>query len=171
MQTRLVRFSWNLTSLPASGGGLDDAYQVMTATPAMIHDVADVIVRAYSMEPAWSTEMTLKLEEVQALFAKWPENGIEFLGIRNGSRLIAVAGIDPVADRADHLPGGVCVLDEYRCRGIGTALLHRCLARLKERGLEKVQTEAKKGTSAERYLYSKFGAIRAEEVSPARVGA
>ena len=60
-----------------------------------------------------------------------------------------------------NLPLGVCVLNEYRCRGLGTYLLHDSLRRLHERGLEEARLVTRKGLPADRYLYPKFGGVRA----------
>ena len=59
-----------------------------------------------------------------------------------------------------NLPLGVCVLNEYRCRGLGTFILHESLRRLKERGLEEARVVTRKGLPADRYLYPKFGGLR-----------
>jgi ribosomal protein S18 acetylase RimI-like enzyme len=52
------------------------------------------------------------------------------------------------------------VLNEYRCRGLGTYLLQESLRRLKERGLEEARVVTRKGLTADRYLYPKFGGER-----------
>ena len=89
-----------------------------------------------------------------------PAGEVTFIAIKHGARIIAASAIRDAGDKVSNLPLGVCVLNEYRCRGLGTYLLHESLRRLKERGLERGAAGDAQGPAGGRYLYPKFGGER-----------
>jgi GNAT superfamily N-acetyltransferase len=91
---------------------------------------------------------------------EWPAGEVTFVAIKHGARIIAASAIRDSGDKVSNLPLGICVLNEYRCRGLGTYLLHESLRRLKERGLDEARLVTRKGLPADRYLYPKFGGVR-----------
>ncbi len=85
------------------------------------------------------------------------------IAIRLATDGLVVAVLDLNEDAADKVVNmrlGISVLNEYRCRGLGTVLLYESLRRLRERGLDQVRVVTKKGVTADRYLYPKFGSTR-----------
>ena len=74
--------------------------------------------------------------------------------------MIGTSAFRDSGDKVSNLPLGVCVLNEYRCRGLGTYLLYDSLRRLRDRGLKEARLVTRKGLPADRYLYSKFGGQR-----------
>ena len=89
-----------------------------------------------------------------------PAGEVTFIAIKHGARIIAASAIRDSGDKVSNLPLGVCVLNEYRCRGLGTYLLHESLRRLRDRGLKEARVVTRKGLPADRYLYPKFGGER-----------
>ena len=83
-----------------------------------------------------------------------------FLAIKHGTRIIGASAIRDAADKLSNMPLGISVLNEYRCRGLGTFLLYESLRRLHDRGLDEARVVTKKGVPADRYLYPKFGGAR-----------
>jgi ribosomal protein S18 acetylase RimI-like enzyme len=59
-----------------------------------------------------------------------------------------------------NFPVGICVLNEYRSRGIGSFLLYKSLQHLKEKGLKTAHVLTRRGVTAERFLYPKFGSTK-----------
>lgn len=162
MLSEWVQFSWNLKNLPSEVPKIDPRYAVELATPDDRKLLQAAISRSVTMEPAWNVDAALRIKLADDLIDHaLPAGEITFIAIKHGSRIIAAAGIREEPDKASHLPVGVCVLNEYRCRGLGTFLLYESLRRLRERGLENARVVTKKGVPADRFLYPKFGGERA----------
>ncbi|MCE0484304.1 MAG: GNAT family N-acetyltransferase [Methylacidiphilales bacterium] len=156
-----VQFSWNLKALPAASPKLDARY---LAESASLDDQAllkAAVTRSLSMEPAWSDDLASRMKLAEEIIdSAFPSGEVTFIAIKHGARIIAATAIRDAGDKVSNLPLGVCVLNEYRCRGLGSFLLHEGLRRLKERGLEEARLVTKKGLPADRYLYPKFGGVR-----------
>lgn len=171
-----VQFTWDLTSLPSAAPILESRYVVNSATMADIELLDAAIERSYTMEQAWSNHMAIRLAQIRrSIQEDLPTGKANFIVIRHGARIIGASGIRETADVASNFISGVCVLNEYRCRGIGTFLLHESLRQLREKGLKTVHAITKKGVTAERFLYPKFGgkagvtpdeAVKEMELSP-----
>lgn len=156
-----VQFTWNLHKLPAESPKLDSRYHVEAATPDDKTLVLAAVTRSYSMEPAWSDDLAARVRLAEGIVAnEWPAGEVNFIAIKHGARIVGASAIRDSGDKVSNLPLGVCVLNEYRCRGLGTYLLHESLRRLKERGLEEARLVTRKGLPADRYLYPKYGGER-----------
>jgi ribosomal protein S18 acetylase RimI-like enzyme len=156
-----VQFSWNLKTLPAETPKLATRYTVEAATLEDRNLLLAAVSRSVSMEPAWSDDMTARVKLAEEIIeTAFPAGEVTFVAIKHGARIIGTAAIRDAGDKISNLPVGVCVLNEYRCRGLGTYLLHESLRRLKERGLEEARLVTKKGLAADKYLYPKFGSTR-----------
>ena len=68
-------------------------------------------------------------------------------------------GVTVAADSADI--GNIAVSENYRCGGIGTAILKRLCEKAKEKGAEKVFLEVRVSNSAAMRLYLKCGFVGA----------
>jgi ribosomal protein S18 acetylase RimI-like enzyme len=157
-----VQFTWNLKTLAAETAKLPSRYTVEAATLEDRNLLLAAVTRSMSMEPAWSDDLTARVRLAEEIIAnEWPAGEVTIVAIKNGTRIIAASAIRDSGDKVSNLPLGVCVLNEYRCRGLGTYLLHESLRRLKERGLEEARLVTRKGVPADRYLYPKFGGERA----------
>jgi GNAT superfamily N-acetyltransferase len=156
-----VQFTWDLKTLPAETPKLNSRYTSEAATLEDRPLLLAAVTRSMSMEPAWSDDLAgrVKLAEEIVLTA-FPAGEVTFVAIKHGARIIAASAIRDAGDKVSNLPLGVCVLNEYRCRGLGTFLLHESLRRLKERGLEDARLVTRKGLTADRFLYPKFGSER-----------
>ncbi len=156
-----VQFTWNLQKLPADSPKLDGRYHAEAATPEDRALLLAAVTRSMSMEPAWSDDLAVRVRLAEEIVAnEWPAGSVTFLTIKHGARIIGASAIRDSGDKVSNLPLGVCVLNEYRCRGLGTFLLHESLRRLKDRGLEEARLVTRKGLPADRYLYPKFGGER-----------
>jgi ribosomal protein S18 acetylase RimI-like enzyme len=156
-----VQFTWNLKTLPNETAKLPPAYKAEAATPDDRNLLLAAVSRSMSMEPAWSDDLSMRVKLAEDIIQNaFPAGEVTFVAIKHGQRIIGTAAIRDAGDKVSNLPLGVCVLNEYRCRGLGTFLLHESLRRLKERGLEEARVVTRKGLPADRYLYPKFGAKR-----------
>jgi len=156
-----VQFTWSLKKLPAESPKLDARYSAEAAIPEDRALLLAAITRSLSMEPAWSDDLTARVRLAEGIIAnEWPAGEVTFLAIKHGARVVGASAFRDSGDKVSNLPLGVCVLNEYRCRGIGTYLLHETLRRLKERGLEEARLVTRKGLPADRYLYPKYSGER-----------
>lgn len=158
-----VQFTWNLKTLPADADKLASRYTAEAATLEDQELLFAAVSRSVSMEPAWSDDMTARVKLAEELINDaFPAGEVSFIAVKHGARIIAASAIRDSGDKVSNLPIGICVLNEYRCRGLGTYLLHESLRRLKERNLDEARLVTKKGLPADRFLYPKFGGKRVE---------
>jgi GNAT superfamily N-acetyltransferase len=156
-----VQFTWNLKTLPAETPKLNPRYNAEAATQDDRPFLLAAVTRSMSMEPAWSDDLASRVKLAEEIVqTAFPAGEVTFIAIKHGSRIIAASAIRDSGDKVSNLPLGVCVLNEYRCRGLGAYLLHESLRRLKERGLEEAHLVTRKGLPADRFLYPKFGGVR-----------
>jgi N-acetylglutamate synthase-like GNAT family acetyltransferase len=87
---------------------------------------------------------------------------VEFMVLADGPRYFGACGLLANPDAPRHLATGVCVLEEYRCRGAGTHLLYKSLIYLREMGLKEASVITRNTVAAAKYLYPKFGSRREE---------
>ncbi len=157
------QYSWDLKKLPAEAPKIDKRYTVEAASLEDKGLLLAAVSRSISMEPAWSDDMAARTKLAEDIIAtEFPAGEVTFVAIKHGARIIGTAAIRDAGDKISNLPVGVCVLNEYRCRGLGTFLLYDSLRRLRERGLDEAKLVTKKGLPAERFLYPKFGGKRVE---------
>jgi len=160
-----VQYSWNLKTLPAESPKLDKRYTVESATLDDRNLLLAAVSRSLSMEPAWNDDLAARVKLADEIInTAFPAGEVAFVAIKHGARIIAAAALRDAGDKVSNLPLGVCVLNEYRCRGLGTFILHDALRRLRERGLDEARLVSKKGLTADRFLYPKFGGKRVELV-------
>jgi ribosomal protein S18 acetylase RimI-like enzyme len=156
-----VQFTWNLKTLAAETTKLPSRYTVEAATLDDRNLLLAAVTRSMSMEPAWSDDLAARVKLAEEIIqTAFPAGEVTFVAIKHGARIIGAAAIRDAGDKVSNLPLGVCVLNEYRCRGLGTFLLYESLRRLKERGLDEARLVTRKGLTADRYLYPKFGSER-----------
>jgi ribosomal protein S18 acetylase RimI-like enzyme len=157
-----VQYSWKLKGLPAETPAIASRYTAEAATLDDRELLFAAISRSLSMEPAWSNELGARVKLAEDLVnSGFAAGEVAFIAIKHGARVIAASAIRDAGDKVSNLPLGVCVLNEYRCRGLGTYLLHESLRRLRDRGLDEARLVTKKGIPADRFLYPKFGGQRA----------
>jgi GNAT superfamily N-acetyltransferase len=156
-----VQYSWKLKDLPADAPPIASRYMVESAVLDDRPLLFAAISRSLSMEPSWSFDLGPRVKLAEELVnAGLAAGEVAFIAIKHGARIIAAAAIRDSGDKISNLPLGVCVLNEYRCRGLGAYLLYESLRRLRDRGLEEARLVTKKGLPADRYLYPKFGSTR-----------
>ena len=161
MLSSWVQFSWDLKKLPAHGPKLPSNYSVETAAVEDRNLLLASITRSFSMEASWSDDLSARIKLTEEIVNTALVAGeVSFIAIKHGARIIGACAIRDAGDKVSNMPLGVSVLNEYRCRGLGTFLLYESLRRLHERGLDQARVVTKKGVPADRYLYPKFGGAR-----------
>jgi predicted N-acetyltransferase YhbS len=170
---RWKRFTWDLEKLAPSESALPGRYQVRAAQPQEQKVVSEVILSAYSSDPAWSDvfrdfratltaqiEMAFGREETPAAV------------ICHGQRIIAASALTTLPDFEHHLLSGPCVVMEYRNRGLGTALLDFSLRLLRQAGLSQAHGISKHNVAAAKFIYPKFASSHCDyEYESALAGA
>jgi len=114
--------------------------------------------RSLMSDPSWTMDLKVRLDELrQIVYRGFSEKQVDFLVLEDGNRFIGVSGLlaDPVQPR--NLLTGTHILNEYRCRGAGSLLLHSSLKHLREKGLSEASVVTRANIAASRFLYPKFG--------------
>jgi ribosomal protein S18 acetylase RimI-like enzyme len=156
-----VQFSWDLKKLPAEVPKLAPNYTVETASLDDRASLVAAITRSFSMESSWSDDLSARIRLTDEIVnTAFTAGEVSFVAVKHGARIVGAAALRDAGDKVSNLPLGVTVLNEYRCRGLGTYLLYESLRRLRERGLDQARVVTKKSVPADRYLYPKFGSAR-----------
>jgi ribosomal protein S18 acetylase RimI-like enzyme len=154
-----IRFTWDLTQLPAFDDALPEHYEIGPATAEDEMELRKIIATSFVLDPMWNPE----LQEVNEKIDAWLERAFAssdciFLALRHGTRIIGASVLSTQADADTHLIPGPCVSMEYRNRGFGTRLLEKALTRLREAGLTQAAGVAKENVPVTKFLYPKFNA-------------
>jgi len=155
------RFRWNLDNYLDESSLSMPPFIFRTAESNELAIVLRVVSSALLMERAWtfkdaSFRRDLEKRCEQAFESKPPSCMV----VQHGARVIgaSVLNLDETADA--QLTTGPCILHEYRCRGLGSALLGASLQFLHEQGLKQASALALANSVADRYVYRKFGSLR-----------
>jgi putative acetyltransferase len=97
--------------------------------------------------------------EVGAMFDAYKSPGCAYFVVEEGGRVVGGAGVAPLAggDGATCELRKMYFLPELRGRGIGRAMLRRCLAAARELGYSTCYLETLTGMDAAKYLYEQAG--------------
>ena len=157
---RWTRFTWDLARLSNLAAEPQLPYRVRTAASDEKAAVLDVIFGSFVLDMDWNDildEMRERLEsEIERAFAR---KSAHFLVLTNGGRLLGASALTSDPEAENHLISGPCVLNEYRNRGFGSALLHSSLSTLRESGLAHASGVTRRGSPADKFLYPKFHSV------------
>ena len=152
-----IRFSWDLTRLPAFDAQLPEHYEIGPATAEDEAELRKVISSSFILDPAWSPAMQEVMERIESwLQPAFTSPATTFLTLRHGARIIGAAVVSQSPDAEIHLAPGPCIAMEYRNRGFGTRLLEQSLTRLRDAGLNEAFGVAKENAPVTKFLYPKF---------------
>jgi hypothetical protein len=167
---RWKRFTWDLTKLPPSEHKLPAQYVFRAASREEGKAVNNVIMTAFSLDSAWSDTLGLFRERMESqIDQSFERETVPALVVTHGQRIIAASVISTEGDADSHLVSGPCVLSEYCNRGMGSALLRKTLAQLRDAGLDRGAAVTKENTAACKFVYTKFDSTAAEFEYTARV--
>jgi N-acetylglutamate synthase-like GNAT family acetyltransferase len=157
-----IRFTWDLTQLPAFETDLPQHYEIGPATAGDEMELRKIISTSFVLDPMWSPDLQEVTEKIEAWLERaFASSDCTFLALRHGTRIIGASVLSMQADADMHLIPGPCVSMEYRNRGFGTRLLEKALMRLREAGLSQAAGVAKENVPASKFLYPKFNATSA----------
>jgi ribosomal protein S18 acetylase RimI-like enzyme len=159
---RWKRFTWNLTTLPALAHKLPESLQVRHASRDDEKDVANLVIRAFTLDSTWGDTLKLFRERLElGMHAAFHRENVPAIVVAHGPRIIAASVLSTEVDAEGHLLSGPCVLPEYTNRGTGSALLHLSLHALRDAGLTSAHAVTKDNGPAAKFVYSKFGSTSA----------
>jgi ribosomal protein S18 acetylase RimI-like enzyme len=154
-----TQYTWDLAQIPEDTISGDVRGDLRLAEKSDQEQCEEVMKRAIITERAWSSFGDGRIADFFALvpFCFANEPTAEVVVWEDGRRIVGLSGLflDPDAPR--QLVTGVCVFEEYRCRGGGEALLLRSLHRLKKHGMKSASVVTRDNLTAARFLYPKFG--------------
>ncbi len=156
-----LKFTWNLKEIPDStpaSGPLPDI---------RVGERGDETPFWESMERSFRTEIgwgPLQIERIGECRSQAPDpidgRDIRTIVLEDGKRIVGGSLLSLDADSSRHFLSGVFVIEEYRCRGAGQALLWKSLDFLRENGLHHAAAVTRSNLSAAKYLYPKFNSMR-----------
>lgn len=153
-----IKFYWDLKNLPEYTPQLRQGMRLQTFTGADLTDIWQTIKHAYEMDSSWNVGLKEYLDTMLQAMRKGAKEGkLIFAVLEDGKRPIGVSVLQREPVNGSHFLTGVCIQNEYRCRGYGTALLHYSLKLLSEAHLTEACAIARSRSTGARFLYPKFG--------------
>ncbi len=150
-------FEWDLVTFAASTRLKIPPFVFRHADADDRETVEKVIRSAFSAEPPLSSrDSALIMSPEAACDTAFSGPQIACVVVQHGTRIIGASAMDSSEDTANHLLTGPCILQEYRNRGIGSALLFSSLEFLQDRGLEVARGRSRAQSTAGRFVYRKF---------------
>ncbi|MEM9400758.1 MAG: GNAT family N-acetyltransferase [Verrucomicrobiota bacterium] len=154
-----IKFSWNLKNLSEDIPPSDKNLKITIGKKEDKENILKNLESSYRMEHAWSIGIADRLVELRRIVDEGIDHKkVDFLLIHDGPRMIGTSALYVNSKSDRQLLTGICVLDEYRCRGAGSFLLYHSLKHLVSRGLETASVVTRKNTAAAKFLYPKFDA-------------
>jgi predicted GNAT family acetyltransferase len=157
-----IKFTWDLTQLPAFEHLLPEHYEIAPATAEDEKELRKIISSSFVLDPAWSPQMNEVIERLDIwLDRALASSSCTFLALRHGTRIIGASILSSEPEIDIHLIPGPCVSMEYRNRGFGTRLLEQSLTRLRDAGVREAVGVAKENVPVTKFLYPKFNSTAA----------
>ncbi len=154
---RWLRFSWNLSKLPAEENPLDVRYRIRVAAKEEEPAVRNVIQSAFTLDMNWNDSLkSIRHSFDEQLNEAFNAKPSFCLVVTHGSRIIAASVVLASREADSQLISGPCVISEYRNRGLGTALLRASLEALREAGFVSAHAVTKANVPVARFVYTKF---------------
>lgn len=126
--------------------------------PSEKEQIWTAIERSYQAEQGWGVLLPSRLKELREILYKGLDEGfLEMIVLEDGKRIIGASGMVVNLAGPRQLATGICVLEEYRCRGYGAALLMASLKFLADKKIDSAAVVTRSNVLAYKYLYSKFG--------------
>jgi N-acetylglutamate synthase-like GNAT family acetyltransferase len=156
-----IKFTWKLAKLPVTDKKLGSNMEIRAGLPSEKEQIWTAIERSYQAEQGWGITLPGRLKELKEVVYKGLDEGyLDVLVLEDGKRIVGASGL--IADPAQvrQLATGVCVLEEYRCRSFGAALLLGSLQFLADKKMDTAAVVTRSNVLAHKYLYAKFGSER-----------
>lgn len=154
---RWLRFSWEVSKVPESQPLPDPRSSVRQAVRTDLQPVHDVLMSAFTLDSDWNDTLhSLRDVFEEQLETAFDLKDIPVLILYRGNRAVGASVLSYQPDAESHLISGPAIVNEYRNRGLGAALLHASLLALREIGLTKVHAITKENVPTAKFLYPKF---------------
>jgi len=153
-----IQYAWSLKSLPDESEIAAIKGDLRLAEKSDLEACLNILKGSLLTERASAEDIQRLISEFEVLFNKSFEKEAksEIVVWEDGRRLVGLSALSLNPDSERHLVSGICVFEEYRCRGGGKALLLRSLTRLHSHGLDRASVVTREGGSAAKFLYPKF---------------
>lgn len=156
-----IQYEWPLSSLEDESTIHSIKGDLRLAEKGDLEACEDILRRSLITERLDTADIERRTNELTSLFPRCfgPDPSAEVVVWEDGRRLVGLSSLvwDEAAPR--HLISGVCVFEEYRCRGGGKALLLRSLHRLKSHNLTSARLITRENLTAAKFLYPKFSSV------------
>ena len=159
-----IQYTWNLKSLPDESEIAEIKGDLRLAEKSELEACLNILKGSLLTERAATEDIERLVSELEDLFNKSfeKEPKSEIVVWEDGRRLVGLSTLNLNPDSERHLVSGVCIFEEYRCRGGGKALLLNSLMRLHKHGLDTASVITREGKSADKFLYPKFSSTKSE---------
>ena len=166
-----AHFSWDLSKNPPVCPSLPPSFSIRRATSEDHTSARMVVISSFTLDSDWNPFFGEIRPQIEAALTEvFHEKNDPFcLVLTHGVRVIGVSGLSSERDAKQHLLTGPCLALEYHNRGLGAALLGQSLLALRDAGISTARGITKQGSAAAQFLYPKFGSVRQEEKSKAKV--
>lgn len=153
-------FNWNLPLLNEAPRPLPHGLILRHASRTDETVIQSLVERAFTTDAQWTGSYSRIADSLQErIHEAFRSQNLPALSIAHGPRIIAAACFSTDLDAENHLFCGPCVLPEYRSRGLGSALLLESLRTLKDLGVHVARGICKDGTTASKFVYTKFHSV------------
>ncbi|MEM9446303.1 MAG: GNAT family N-acetyltransferase [Verrucomicrobiota bacterium] len=152
-----VKYTWVLDHLPDDSPKMERKLELRIVGKEDRPRIWKTLESTHRMDHGWNTALEQRMADLKKVVdAGIDSKKVTFLSLEDGSHMLGLSAIYFEEESERQLLTGVCIQDEYRCRGAGTWLLYQSLHRLAEEGLKKASVITRKDTVADRFLYGKF---------------
>jgi hypothetical protein len=156
-----IRFNWDLKKLPSDEPKAGPGLEVRLGEEDEAQAIVIVVERSYQAEQGWGIARPQRLKELKEIILRsMDEKDVKVLVLQDGRRIVGASVLCTDAEAPRQLVSGVCVTEEYHCRGWGSLLLWRSLKFLSEQGLDKASVVTRSNVNAFKYLYPKYHSTR-----------
>ncbi len=170
---RWLRYTWQLGKLPEARALPEAQYSVRGAVRADAQSVHDVLVSAFTLDSDWNDTLHSLRDVFEAqIEAAFDQKVVPALILLRGTRVVGASVLDFDPEAGNHLITGPAIVNEYRNRGLGAALLFESLRALRDSGLTQAHGVTKDNAPTAKFLYPKFDSVSsAYEIAPGTMAA
>lgn len=154
---RWLRFSWELERLSEPRPLPEAQYAIRPAARGDMHAVHEVLISAFTLDSDWNDTLH-SLRDIfdSQIETAFNQKEIPVLILTRGNRAVGASVLALEPDAESHLISGPAIVNEYRNRGLGAALLQASLFALREAGLTRAHAITKHNVPTAKFLYTKF---------------
>lgn len=154
---RWLRFSWEVSNVPELRPLPTTQYTIRQAVKSDMQRVHDVLMSAFTLDTDWNDTLhSLRDVFEERIVTAFDQKDIPVLILFRGNRAVGASVLSYEPEAESHLISGPAIVNEYRNRGLGAALLHASLDNLRDAGLVRMHAITKENAPTAKFLYPKF---------------